>query len=210
MHTLEMQWLEAAAWTAAIGGLTHDDAARGLSTEHACCVQSQLDSWFAACSDAHSRAQRLAAQRAIVRSSAAAPSDDDEKIERQSQIGAVVIASLIAHTPPSIRAAVARIFAPDALRLAAPVAHRVQACNAIKLRVLVEQCAQILKSPPQAHTLGALVESCFAPVEDALETSRRRGGLLGPPADVTRLLCSLRARAVDYRGALKEFEGMVA
>lgn len=198
--TAEQIWIQAAAWTATYVGIKGEDPNSGLdafAVSSAPLVRDAIT--VLSVPDPQERAALLVAERRALLVNTDDKGDSTAQIERFSHIGGIVIASLIVATPVSIRAALARSFAPEALRAATLVTAQAVGCDPIALRSLTEQIAIIEKHPPQAATLGALVVACFSTTEQKSVLS-----------ETHQLLRSLRARGTDVRRALHGFETVIS
>jgi hypothetical protein len=112
------------------------------------------------------------------------PRSDAPDDERLAALGARVIASLVASSPPSVRAQLARSFDGPSLRLAAAMARSAVSCDALALAPAIEALARCAGGAPSAMLVGALV---YAALEDDAHA----------PRAVHDALRSLRARGID-------------
>lgn len=203
----EQLWIQSAAWTASFAGLADETAAQGLASADAESLKAATAQWSSPELSRAATLASLATARLALRLLKEPEHFDERESERFSRIGAVVIASLIVATPLSIRAVVARSFAPEALRAATQMTGRAIACDPIALQLLTQQIASIEQQPPKSSTIGELVWACFG----GSRTDPNSGTVDVPviSASCHRLLRSLRARGVDYRKALRAFEAEV-
>jgi hypothetical protein len=97
-------------------------------------------------------------------------------------LGARIIASMIASTPPSARMGLARSFDAESLRLATREVRSARSCDSLALQTLVETVAHVTKKPPSAVAIGAVAFAVLVDDTDA-------------PRVAVEVLRSLRARA---------------
>jgi len=191
-------WLRSLAWSAGYVGLAASEITAGLAPE----LRASLERLLAEIpeGDAHARARALAERRARwLRSSIA--SVDDEALRR---LGARIIASMIASTPSSARASLARSFEADSLRAATSEVCAARSCDSIALQSVVDAVARATHKPPTATALGAVA---FAALVDDTDAPRVAIDVLRSLRAGAQSLSALAPFAEDARAILAENNG---
>jgi hypothetical protein len=179
-------WTRSLAWSAAYVGFTARELVDGLAPELREPFATLLSSIPSG--DATARARALGAARRQWLRSSGAPVDD----ELVTRLGARVIASLVASTPASARAALARSFEANSLRLAAVEARNARSCASVSLQPMIDAIARATSAPPTALVVGAVALASLT-------------GDTAAPRVAHDALRSLRAQGIDVRTALAPF-----
>jgi hypothetical protein len=168
------QWTRALAWSAAYAGVSSADVADTIDPSLRDGLVARLDSFPRG--DARARAAALhAARRAWLRA-------DEGGLDGAAlaTLGARVIASLLAATPASARASLARSFEAASLRAVTAELPRARACDPIALAAAIDRLTRVTGAPSGASAVGALA---FGALRDEGDLAR----------EVQRALRSLRA-----------------
>lgn len=169
-------WLRSLAWSAGYTGCTASDLVDAIAPELRASLSTMLGELPAG--DARARAKALIETRRRW-TRAGRPAIDDAAL---TKLGARMIASMIAHTPASARAVLARSFEAESVRAATSEVRSARTCDSLALQSLVDAVARVTMRPPTALALGsiafaALVDDTDAPTVayDALRSLRAAG-----------------------------------
>lgn len=179
-------WSRALAWSAAFAGVSSEALSDTIDPTVREGVVARLDSIPRG--DARARASALhAARRAWLRS-------DEGCLDATAlaTLGARVIASVLAATPPSARGPLARSFEAASLRAVTVELPRARACDPIALAAAIDRLARVNGAPTGASEVGALAYGAL----------RDEGDL---PRGVQRALRSLRATGARASAAFAPF-----
>ena len=179
-------------------GLSASEITVGLAPE----LRASLERLLAEipAGDAPARARALAERRSRwLRAARPAPNDG-----ALSKLGARIIASMIASTPPSARASLARSFEAESLRVATSEVRAARSCDSLALQSLVDAVARATQKPPSAVALGAVA---FAALVDDTDAPRVAIDVLRALRARAEPLSALVPFAEDARAILAENTG---
>lgn len=191
-------WLRSLAWSAGYVGHSASEITVGLAPE----LRASLELLLAEipAGNAHARARALA-ERRTQWLRASRPALDDGAL---SKLGARIIASMIASTPSSARAALARSFEAESLRAATIEVRAARSCDSLALQSLLDAITRATHKPPSAVALGAVA---FAALVDDTDAPRVAIEVLRALRSRAEPLSALAPFAEDARAILAENTG---